>query len=185
VNSLTLSSGQFEAKVLPHLDAAYNLARWLVRDEHCAQDLVQEAYLKALRYFASFRGGDARPWLLGIVRNTCYTWLADQKRAGKLLEFRDDLDAGDDGQEWVSPQNGPEESLIKKDERTALHNAIEALPIAFREVLILREIEDMSYESIADILQVPMGTVMSRLSRARALLRQTLGGASQRISNGH
>jgi RNA polymerase sigma-70 factor, ECF subfamily len=183
VNSLTLSSGQFEAKVLPHLDAAYNLARWLVRDDHCAQDLVQDAYLKALRYFASFRGDDARPWLLGIVRNTCYTWLGDQKRTGKLLEFRDDMEAADDAQEWVSPQDGPEDSLIKKDERTALHNAIEALPIAFREVLILREIEDMSYESIADILQVPIGTVMSRLSRARALLRHALGGASQRISN--
>ena len=169
-------SGQFEETVLPHLDAAYNLARWLVKDEHCAQDLVQDAYLKALRYFDSFRGGEARPWILGIVRNTCYTWLGEQKRAGHFIEFRDHLESGEEGMAWVSAQEGPEDSLIRKNERERLNLAIEALPVFFREALILREIEDMSYENIAEIMQVPLGTVMSRLHRARGLLRRALGG---------
>ncbi len=173
-------SDRFEEKVLPHLDAAYNLARWLVKDEHCAQDLVQEACLKALRYFHSFRGGDARPWILGIVRNTCYSWLGDQKRARQHIEFRDDLDAGEEGVEWVSAQEGPEDSLISKNERERLNMAIEALPVLFKEALILREIEDMSYDNIAEIMQVPLGTVMSRLHRARALLRQSLGSIAAR-----
>ena len=178
-------SAQFEETVLPHLDAAYNLARWLVKDEHCAQDLVQDAYLKALRYFDSFCGGDARPWILGIVRNTCYTWLGDQKRARQHIEFRDDLDAGEEGIEWVSAQEGPEDSLIRKDERERLNIAIEALPAVFREALILREIEDMSYDNIAEIMQVPLGTVMSRLFRARVLLRQSLGSVATGTHDGN
>ncbi len=160
--------------MLVHLDAAYSLARWLVKDEHCAQDLVQDAYVKAMRYFDSFRGGDSRPWILGIVRNTCYTWLGDQKRMGHYIEFRDDLDAGDEGLEWVSPHDNPETLLMQKDQREQLNAAIEALPVAFREVLILREMEDLSYEDISQVLHVPQGTVMSRLSRARALLRKSL-----------
>lgn len=179
------SSTQFEDTVLPHLDAAYNLARWLVKDEHCAQDLVQDAYVKALRYFDSFRGGDARPWILRIVRNTCYTWLGDQKRAGQLIEFRDDLEPGEEEQAWVSVREGPEDSLIRKDERERLNIAIEALPAVFRETLILREIEDMSYDNIAEIMQVPLGTVMSRLFRSRALLRQSLGGITTRMPDGN
>ena len=178
-------SGQFEETVMPHLDAAYNLARWLVKDEHCAQDLVQDAYLKALRYFDSFRGGEARPWILGIVRNTCYSWLGEQKRAKQHIEFRDDLESGEDGLEWVSAQEGPENSLIRKNERERLNLAIEALPVVFREALILREIEDMSYENIAEIMQVPLGTVMSRLHRARALLRRSLGGAAVGTDDGN
>jgi RNA polymerase sigma-70 factor (ECF subfamily) len=179
------SSRQFEIALLPHLDAAYNLARWLVKDEHCAQDMVQESYLKALRYFGSFRGGDARPWILGIVRNTCYTWLGGQKRAGHLVEFRDDLEAGEEGPEWISQQEGPDDSFARKSEREKLNAAIEALPIVFREALILREIEDMSYETIAHIMQIPLGTVMSRLSRARALLRQALSSSFQRTPDGN
>ena len=178
-------SGQFEEMLMPHLDAAYNLARWLVKDEHCAQDLVQDAYLKALRYFDSFRGGEARPWILGIVRNTCYTWLAEQKRAGRHIEFSDDLDAGENGLEWVSAQEGPEDSLVRKNERERLNLAIEALPAVFREALILREIEDMSYDHIAEIMQVPLGTVMSRLHRARALLRRSLGGVAVGTDDGN
>ena len=170
------SPDRFEKTVMPHLDAAYNLARGLVKDEHCAQDLVQDAYLRAFRYFGSFSGDDARPWLLGIVRNTCYTWLGDQKRLGRYIEFRDDLDAAEEGQEWAATQDGPEDILLKKNERDQLHAAIEALPPVFREALILREIEDMTYDSIAQTMQVPLGTVMSRISRARALLRQALGG---------
>ena len=163
------------------MDAAYNLARWLVKDEHCAQDLVQEAYMRALRYFASFSGIDARPWILGIVRNTCYTWLGNQKRARRHIEFRADIENGEKGMEWVSSQEGPEDSLINKNERERINRAVEALPAVFREALILREIEDLSYDKIAEITEVPIGTVMSRLHRARALLRQTLGtiGASR------
>ena len=178
-------SGQFEETVMPHLDAAYNLARWLVKDEHCAQDLVQDAYLKALRYFDSFRGGEARPWILGIVRNTCYTWLGEQKRAKQHIEFRDDLDAGENGLEWVSAQEGPEDSLARKNERERLNLAIEALPAVFKEALILREIEDMSYDHIAEVMQVPLGTVMSRLHRARALLRRSLGSVAVGTHDGN
>jgi RNA polymerase sigma-70 factor, ECF subfamily len=174
---LSRPSDPFEATVLPHLDAAYNLARWLVRDEHMAQDLVHEAFIKAQRYFASFRGGDARPWLLGIVRNTCFTWLGDQKRGLQLVEFRDDLDTDDanitsDARE--SLRDNPEAALMQKNDRESLNTAIEALPAVFRETLILREIEGMSYDDIATVTQVPKGTVMSRLSRARALLRGSL-----------
>jgi RNA polymerase sigma factor (sigma-70 family) len=178
---LTHSSAQFEGAVLAHLDAAYSLARWLVKDEHCAQDLVHDAYMKAMRYFGSFRGGDARPWILGIVRNTCYTWLGDQKRMRQTLEFREDWEVDAQGLEWASTLDGPEQSLIKKNERELLNACIEALPEVFREALVLREIEDLSYEDIARITAVPIGTVMSRLSRARGLLRHALGGSSQKL----
>ena len=171
--------------VLPHLNAAYNLARWLVKDEHCAQDLVQEAYLKALRYFESFHGDDARPWVLTIVRNTCYSWLGDQKRAGRFIEFREDMESGEESREWLSEQDGPEDHLIRKNEQERLNSAIEALPVVFREVLILREIEEMSYDNIAEIIQIPLGTVMSRLSRARAQLRQTLRDVFQGVHHGN
>jgi RNA polymerase sigma-70 factor (ECF subfamily) len=162
-------SRRFEAEVLPCLDAAYSLARWLVRDEHVAEDVVQDAYLRAFRYFATFRGGDARPWLLGIVRNCCYSWFSEQKRS---REFETDVEGADapslDGQD--RPQT-PETLLVQKVERAQVTAAIARLPLVFREVLVLREIEELSYEDVARVLDIPKGTVMSRLSRARRLLQ--------------
>ncbi|HXD41314.1 MAG TPA: sigma-70 family RNA polymerase sigma factor [Ramlibacter sp.] len=169
---MTDSNRRFEAEVLPYLDAAYSLARWLVRDEHVAEDLVQDAFLRAFRYFGSFRGGDARPWLLGIVRNRCYSWFAQQKRT---QEFECDLEDADgpslDAQD--RPQT-PETMLLQKTERAQVTAAISRLPLGFREVLVLREIEDLSYEDIARVLEIPKGTVMSRLSRARRQLQDEL-----------
>jgi len=166
------ANSRFEAEVLPYLDAAYSLARWLVRDEHVAEDVVQDAYLRAFRYFGSFRGGDARPWLLGIVRNVCYSWFVQQKRT---LEFEVDMDDADgpslDGQDRAQT---PETLLMQKVERAQVTAAITSLPIAFREVLVLREIEELSYDDIARVLEIPQGTVMSRLSRARRLLHEYL-----------
>ena len=159
---------RFEAEVLPCLDAAYSLARWLVRDEHAAEDVVQDAYLRALRYYGSFRGGDARPWLLGIVRNCCYSWFARQKRSREIECDIEDADAPSlDGQDRAET---PETLLMQKLERAQVTAAIAALPVPFREVLVLREIEELSYEDIAQALEIPKGTVMSRLSRARRML---------------
>jgi RNA polymerase sigma-70 factor (ECF subfamily) len=166
------TTDRFEAEVLPCLDAAYNLARWLVRDEHVAEDVVQDAYLRALRYYDSFRGGEVRPWLLGIVRNCCYTWFAQQKRTQEIECDLDDADAPSlDGQDRVQT---PETLLLQKVERAQVMAAISSLSIPFREVLVLREIEDLSYEDIARMLDIPKGTVMSRLSRARRMLHDHL-----------
>jgi RNA polymerase sigma-70 factor (ECF subfamily) len=166
------SRSRFECEVLPCLDAAYSLARWLVRDEHVAEDVVQDAYLRAFRYFGSFRGGDARPWLLGIVRNVCYSWFVQQKRTREFECDMEDADAPSlDGQDRVQT---PETLLLQKVERAQVTAAITNLPLAFREVLVLREIEELSYEDIARVLDIPKGTVMSRLSRARRLLQEYL-----------
>jgi RNA polymerase sigma factor (sigma-70 family) len=170
---------QFEAATLPHLDAAYNLARWLLRDDHSAQDVVQEAFLRALKFFDGFRGGDARPWLMGIVRNTCYTWLRDRGKAGEHVEFDETYHSDWGGAASDAAAGNPETLLMQKVEREQLNNAINGLAPIFREVLILRELEDMSYEEIAQVVAIPVGTVMSRLSRARAMLRAALTRPSQ------
>lgn len=169
---MTEKDRRFEEEVLPYLDAAYNLARWLVRDEHVAEDLVQDAFLRAFRYFGSFRGEDARPWLLGIVRNRCYSWFAQQKRAA---QFEVDLeDADGPGLDTEGLPLTPETLLARKTERAQVTAAISRLPLPFREVLVLREIEELAYEDIARVLEIPKGTVMSRLSRARRQLQDLL-----------
>jgi RNA polymerase sigma-70 factor (ECF subfamily) len=160
---------RFEQTVLPHLDAAYNLARWLTRNEHDAQDVVQEAYLRAYRFFDSFRGVDGRPWLLAIVRNTCHTWLA-QNRPTATTPF----DEEQHGAAAAGP--GPEARLVQGEERQLLRQALEELPAEFREVIVLRELEGLSYKEIAGIAGIPLGTVMSRLARARERLQQLLAG---------
>ncbi len=158
----------FEQAVLPHLDAAYNLARWLVRNPQDAQDAVQEAYLRAFRFFPAFRGGDARAWLMKIVRNTCYTFLHAKRPLQNATEFHENLFPPD-------PRAlNPEELVLRDDSGALVRKALEELPPNFREVLILREIEGMSYKEIADIADMPAGTVMSSLSRARERLRQAL-----------
>jgi RNA polymerase sigma-70 factor, ECF subfamily len=173
---MSQANPRFEATVMPHLDAAYNLARWLVKDEHAAEDVVQDAYLRAFRYVDSFRGMDARPWLLGIVRNNCYSWLETAKRSKGHVEFDEEreMDESVDMEAIPGRAENPETLLMRKAEKAELNAAIRSLPTTFREVLILREIEEMPYDTIAAAMQIPIGTVMSRLSRARGLLRTAL-----------
>jgi RNA polymerase sigma-70 factor (ECF subfamily) len=159
---------------MTYLNAAYNLARWLVRDEHIAQDMVQEAYLRALKYRDSFHGAEMRPWLLGIVRNTCYTWLEQSKQRKDEVEFDEDRDSGNCELIFQQAESNPETLIMRKQESARLNESINALPSTFREVLILRELEELSYEDIAVVVAIPVGTVMSRLSRARAMLREAL-----------
>jgi RNA polymerase sigma-70 factor, ECF subfamily len=161
------SPGNFENSVLPHLDAAYNLARWLTRNGQDAEDAVQEACLRAFRFFGSFRGGDARNWLLKIVRNTCYTQL-QKNRPQELATFDEEIHSEDDG------SMNPETLLLRSADSQLLRQALEELPVNFREVLVLRELEGLSYREIAEVSNVPQGTVMSSLSRARERLRQSL-----------
>lgn len=166
---------RFEAAALPYLDSAFNLARWLLRDENNAQDVVQEAYLRAFRFFDGFRGGDARPWLMGIVRNTCFTWMRENGRRAELVVFDEEIEASFSYEPSIDQvDQNPETLLLRKLESSRVNAAIEQLPPMFRETLVLRELEDMSYEEIAQIAGIPLGTVMSRLARARRLLRASL-----------
>jgi RNA polymerase sigma-70 factor (ECF subfamily) len=162
---------RFERLVLPHFDAAYNLARWLTRNDHDAQDVVQEAVLRAYRYFDGLRG-EARPWLFSIVRNSFLTWLQINRPA--------DTVGIDDGVIDLIPtdEDGPEVQAARNSGRKMLNEAIAVLLVQFREVLILRELEDLSYKDIARIADVPIGTVMSRLARARRLLAESLRDTS-------
>ena len=164
----------FEEAVMPHLDAAYNLARWLMRNEADAQDMVQEAYLRALRFFGGFHGTDARAWLLTIVRNTCYTWLKRRRSPELSGEFEEVVLTKE------SDEPNPEASHVLKVQAQLINEAIEKLPIEFREVVILRELEELSYKEIAAITGIPIGTVMSRLSRARKRLFVCLRGVAHK-----
>lgn len=163
---------RFRRLVIPHLDAAYNLARYLARDPDVAQDLVQDAFLRALRSFGTFRGEDARPWLLAIVRNRFLTWTTS-RRSERTVSLEDD---GTDAEASALPdpdQEDPEAALMRRDDITTLRDLIEALPSPFREVLVLREIEELSYQEIATVTGSPIGTVMSRLARARQILQRS------------
>ena len=160
----------FEQAVLPHLDAAYNLARWLTRNQQDAEDAVQDAYLRAYRFFPSYHGGNARPWLMKIVRNTCYTWLRANRPLQEAAEFDENLFPP------ASPAQNPEQAALETSNSDLLQKALEQLPPKSREVIVLREIEELSYREIAAIMDVPPGTVMSSLSRARARLREVLSG---------
>ena len=176
---------RFEAVALPHLDAAYNLARWLTRNDADAADVVQEAFLRALTYFDGYRDENPRAWLLTIVRNTCYRWLERNRTAtvvplSREVEERMEAATADLQGE---PVPDPEALAAKHRDTEMLNELIAELPPTFREALVLRELEDLSYQAIADVLSVPIGTVMSRLARARGLLRdawrrRTLRGAS-------
>ena len=162
------TSGTFEQVVLPHLDAAYNLARWLVRREHDAEDVVQEACLRAFNAFAQFQGGDARCWLLTIVRNTCYTWLTRNRKETPITSFDEAL------HDAATHALSPAIILQQRDDQDAIKRAIDNLPVEFREVLILREFEGSSYQQIVSVADLPVGTVMSRLARARLRLGQDM-----------
>src|SRR4051812_11728278 len=158
---------RFEDVVLPHLDAAYRLARWLLRNDHDAEDVVQEASLRAFRYFASYSAGNGRAWFLCIVRNACRRWhgYSGQSTADP---FDEELHSATDGQPT------PETLLLQTDDVAVIERALRGIPERFRELLVLRELEGLSYREVADVLDLPMGTVMSGLSRARLALRTAL-----------
>jgi RNA polymerase sigma-70 factor (ECF subfamily) len=158
----------YEQMVLPHLDAAYNLARWLAGNDHDAQDVAQEASLRAFKFLANFRGDNARAWLLTIVRNTFYTWLRKNRPPVNTVEISDetlDIEDASANADAVSPPFA---------DADAVRRALAELPVEFREIVILREMEGFSYKEIADLAEVPIGTVMSRLARARKLLQKRL-----------
>jgi RNA polymerase sigma-70 factor, ECF subfamily len=161
---------RFEAVVLPHLDSAFNLARWLTRDDQEAQEIVQEAFVRALRFFGGYRGGDGKSWLLAIVRNTCF----DRMRRERPSELTTEFDEEVHGVEQDMP--GPEAALMIAEDARAVSQALEEIPLEFREVLVLREIEGLSYKEIAGVTGHPIGTVMSRLARARRRMQQRLVG---------
>jgi RNA polymerase sigma-70 factor (ECF subfamily) len=159
----------FEEIILPHLNSAYNLARWLTRNEHDAQDVVQESYLRAFRFFDGYHGGEPKAWLLAVVRNTCHTWRRREKRDVTKVLF-------DEAAHTPDPDTpNAEERLVEATKMNTLRHCIETLPVEFREVLVMRELEEMSYQQVADVAGLPVGTVMSRLSRARKRLEECAG----------
>src|SRR6266705_378825 len=164
---------RFEEAIMPHLDAAYNLARWLTRNEHDAEDVAQDAFLRAFKFFGGFRGGNSRSWLLSIVRNTTYTWLQKNRKHELATVFDEEVHDIED------TSSSPEAVLLKNSDRQEIVRALEQLPVEFREVMVLRELEGMSYTEIAEMAEVPIGTVMSRLARARKQLQQSLGRLSK------
>jgi RNA polymerase sigma factor (sigma-70 family) len=164
---------RFEQVVLPHLDDAYTLACYLLRDQHDAQDAVQEAVLRALRYFEGFRGEDARAWLLTIVRNYCYTWKKGRVTDRSTVAFSDTAD-------HVADVHATDDLVIQSTESERVKAAVDALPDDLREVIVLRELNEMSYREISEVVGVPIGTVMSRLSRGRNRLAEALGADSRR-----
>lgn len=167
---------RFAEVVLPHVDDALALARWLTGNRADAEDVLQEACIRAFRAISSVRDDNPRAWLLAIVRNTAFTWIA--KNRPKAMVTTDDEGTFERSSlEMVGPQSSPEAMLIEKADAEDIHRAIAALPIAYREVLVLREIEGLSYQEVAKALSIPIGTVMSRLARARSLLIQRIGMA--------
>lgn len=160
----------FEQAVLPHLDAAYNLARWLTGNDPDAQDVAQEASLRAFKFFGSFRGENARAWLLTIVRNTFYHWLA-KNRPAEIVGAIDEQ-----ALEVEDAAANAEANQLRSADADTVRRAIAELPVVFREAIILREMEGFDYKAIAELSDVPVGTVMSRLARARRLLHKRLAG---------
>lgn len=161
-------AGNFEQVVMPHLDAAYNLARWLLGNQNDTEDVVQEAYLRAFKFFSGYRGGNARAWLLAIVRNTTYSFLEKNRANEGVEEFNEEVHSAD----LSAPQ--AEMALLQAADARALREALEGLPVNFREMIVLRELEDMPYKQIAEIMGIPIGTVMSGLARGREKLRERL-----------
>jgi len=172
---------RFERTIVPLLDDAYTLARHLVRDEHDAQDVVQEAYLRAWRHYAGFRGGDERAWLLTIVRNCSYTWRRRARPARDAVEY-DDEAHGDGGAGERASHPAPDARVLEESDRGELQAALDQLPREFREAIVLREIEGLSYKEIGRVIGAPIGTVMSRLARARRRLQEALGIGAREAS---
>jgi RNA polymerase sigma-70 factor (ECF subfamily) len=177
------SLARFEKGVLPHLDAAYNLARWLTRNDHDAQDVVQEALIRAFRFHEMKTAGNPRAWLLAIVRNSAWTWL-EKNRPAEVVAIEDAPVAAAEA-EALTPAShdaNPEVILMQSAQAKLVNQALEELPAAFREVLVLRELEDLSYKEIASVVCVPVGTVMSRLARAREQLRRAIVARMKKAS---
>jgi len=169
---------RFEKLVLPHMNSAFNVARWLTHNDQDAQDVVQEAYLRAFRFFGGFRGDDARAWLLSIVRNTFYTWYQQNRgHAPDTLEFEEDMHSLETS--TSDHDNSPEAMLIRSQSQKRVHKALLSLRLEYREVIVLRELEELSYKEIAAIVGIPMGTVMSRLGRGRQQLAALLAPTDQ------
>jgi RNA polymerase sigma-70 factor (ECF subfamily) len=164
-------AGAFEQVVLPHLDAAFNLARWLVRNPHDAEDVVQEAYLRAFKFFGGYQGGDARAWVLKIVRNTSYTFLEKNRPADLAEEFDEAIHTASADRHGAPDA---EALLLQSADSSMLREALDELPVNYREVIVLRELEGMSYKEIAEVMGLPIGTVMSGLARGRSQLRERL-----------
>ena len=175
----TAALRDFERRALAHMDAAYNLAYWLVRDRSDAEDVVQDAYLRAFRAFGTVTSDDIKPWLLTIVRNVAYRWLSVRKRRNNVIPLDTMLPAAGRDEtgpalEIASGAPSPEDMLLGRADQALVHQALDQLPPAFRETIVLREMEELSYRDIARITEVPVGTVMSRLARARDQLRDVL-----------
>jgi RNA polymerase sigma factor (sigma-70 family) len=165
---------RFDEAILPHLDAAFNLARWLMRNDADAEDAVQDACLRAIRFIGGLRGGDGRVWLLAIVRNTCYSRLKRAKTRGTESEFDDEIHSPE------AEAANPEALLERSRDSEAIRRALEDLPEEFREVIVMRELEGMAYKAIAEVTEVPIGTVMSRLARGRKRLQRVLAASPPR-----
>jgi RNA polymerase sigma-70 factor (ECF subfamily) len=161
-------AADFDRMFMPHMDAAYNLARWLVRDDHDAQDVVQETYLRAFRFVGGFRGGDPRAWILTIVRNTAFSWLKRNRGSDPPTEFDEEVHGA------TSEENGLEADTVRKADGAMIRAALDELAEEFREVIVMRDIEGLSYKEIAAAADLPIGTVMSRLARARGKLACSL-----------
>jgi RNA polymerase sigma-70 factor, ECF subfamily len=173
-NETSPRHGDLEKVLVPHLSAAYDLARWLTRDDQRAEDLAQTACLRAVRFFAGFRGGSARAWLLRIVRNAFYDSLAEARREKRELSLEEETAVG---REPVDPSD-PEIELLRRADGEVLRRALDQLPAPLREIIVLREIEGLSYREIAEVCDLPPGTVMSRLSRARQAMQELVLRAS-------
>jgi RNA polymerase sigma-70 factor (ECF subfamily) len=167
---------RFREVVLPHLDAAFNLARWLTRSDDDAADVVQDACMRAFKSFDGFRGADGRPWLLAIVRNACWDWLRTHRGREFDVMFDEDVHSAETEAWTPSSAADPQALLVVADERRLVNEALDRLPVPYREVVILRDMEDLSYKEIAAVAAIPIGTVMSRLARARKLLMRELDG---------
>ncbi len=167
---------RFEAEISPHLRSAYNLAKWLIRNTQDAEDVVQEAFLRAFAGFETLRGENSKAWLLTIVRNSCWTWLKRNRQSAAMVGWDEQI------QDPVEPSPDPEELLLSACDREQVRNALEQLPVEFREAIVLREFEGLSYREIATAADVPMGTVMSRLARGREWLKRLLSTRKERVS---
>ena len=175
---------RFEKSVLPHIDAAYNLARWLTRNDHDAEDVVQEAFMRAFRYFDSLTDADGRAWLLAIVRNTGYTWL-EKNRPAEIVALEDSgvVSSETETAGHAAPaESNPEVIVLQTAQRKLVNQALEELPVGYREVLVMRELEELTYKEIAQVAGIPIGTVMSRLARGRDLLRRAIERRERRAS---
>ena len=173
---------RFRDAALPHLDDLYTLARYLMRNATDAEDAVQECYLRALRHFDSYRGPAMKPWLLAILRNVCNAEFARRGKEEVPTDFAQDESVAEDMPMWQEPQASPEKLILRQQDSATIRRLVADLPEPFRETIVLREVNDLSYQEIAEIAGVPVGTVMSRLARARAMLRSAWNAAEAATS---